>query len=84
VLRVLFSKINSAESNKVSNGMAAMQSLPQLDGNPVFISQGALAFQEQEMLAGQNDASTVEGSEFDYRSRVTTADSQSHTHEDYR
>lgn len=63
--------------------MAAMQSMQQaqqLDGNPVFISQGALAFQEQEM----NDAGSIEGSEFDYKSRVSTAESPSHTHDDYR
>lgn len=56
VLRVLFSKINTAESSKVKSGMDALQQmqeqlqLGQSDDPPVFISQGAIPFQETEDL----------------------------------
>eukprot|EP01036_Dinobryon_divergens_P022405 gene22405-30656_t len=87
VLRVLFSKMNSSDSNKLKAGMEALQQLDlgQGDDPPVFISQGA-GLQEQNgdgtaQVPHDFNASegTVSLSEmFDMKTKLSSVDSQSY------
>ena len=89
VLRVLFSKMNSAESSKVKAGMQALQQLDlgQTDDPPVFISQGAGLQEQVGDGAGQvpHDFNASEGSIslgelLDMKTKLSSADSQSYQH----
>ena len=87
VLRVLFSKMNSSDSNKLKAGMEALQQLDlgQGDDPPVFISQGA-GLQEQNgdgTARVPHDFNASEGTVslsemFDMKTKLSSVDSQSY------